>query len=219
MSSLQIFLNAYKVESFKKKNIILGQDIEPTTAYVIKKGIIKTYNITLKGEEKPIGFNVAGDIIPLSWVFNKTTKSLYFYEAVTACQLYVVPKEELLAFVQSNAEVMSEVLDRVVMRTMIHTTHINALEQSKAPDKLLYTIHLIALYFGRDLKTDVVEIPIPLTQQDIANFTGLTRETISTELKSLMKKKIIRLRQRHYVVQTDKLNELLDDEYDRQLIR
>jgi CRP-like cAMP-binding protein len=219
LSRLQIFLNTYKVESFKKGNVILGQDVEPTTAYIIKKGIIKTYNITLKGEEKPIGFNVAGDIIPLSWVFNKTTRSLYFYEALNNCQLYVVPKDDLLAFVQSDAGVMSQILDRVVMRTMIHTTHINALEQSKAPDKLLHTIHLMALYFGRDLKTDVVEIPLPITQQDIANFTGLTRETISTELKKLIDHRIISIRSRRYVVKTDKLNELLDDEYDRKLIR
>jgi CRP-like cAMP-binding protein len=219
LSSLQIFLNTYKVESFKKGNVILGQDVEPTTAYIIKKGIIKTYNITLKGEEKPIGFNVSGDIIPLSWVFNKTTRSLYFYEALNNCQLYVVPKDDLLAFIRSDAGVMSQVLDRVVMRTMIHTTHINALEQSKAPDKLLHTIHLMALYFGRDLKTDVVEIPLPITQQDIANFTGLTRETISTELKKLIDQRIVYIRSRRYVVKTDKLNELLDDEYDRQLIR
>jgi CRP/FNR family transcriptional regulator len=219
LGSLQTFLNQYKIESFKKGNVVLGQDVEPTCAYVIKKGIIKTYNITSKGEEKPIGFNVAGDIIPLGWVFNKILKSVYFYEALTNCQLYVVPKNDLLTFVQSDLDVMSRVLDRVVWRGLIHTTHINALEQSKASDKVLYTVHFLALYFGTDVKTDVVEILIPITQQDIANFTGLTRETTSAELKKLADQKVLLVRRRNYVVFTDRLNALLDDEYERRLIR
>jgi len=212
-------LSQYKVESFKKGNVILGQDIEPKCAYVVKKGAIKTYNITSKGEEKPIGFNVAGDIIPLGWVFGKISKSLYFYEALNNCQLYKVPKAELTAFIQSDIAIMSQVLDRVVWRGLVHTTHINALEQSKASDKLLHTIHFLALYFGHDLKTDVVEIRIPITQQDVANFTGLSRETISAELKALVNQKVILVRRRNYIVRTDKLNELLDDEYERRLIR
>ena len=218
-SLLNTFLKTYKVESFKKGDIILGQDREPDCAYIVKKGVIKTYNITLKGEEKPIGFNVVGDIIPLAWVFNKISKSLYFYEALNNCQVYKIPKDELRTFINSNIDVMSEVLDRVVQRGLIHTTHINALEQSKASDKILYTVHFLALYFGHDVKTDLVEIPIPITQQDIANFTGLTRETISVELKKLVTKKIIVIKRTYYVVRTDKLNELLDDEYERRLIR
>lgn len=212
-------MNKYKTESYKKGNVILGQGIEPDCAYVIKKGAIKTYNITSKGEEKPIGFNVAGDIIPLGWVFDKISKSLYFYEALNNCQLYKVPKDELVSFIQSDLDVMSQVLDRVVWRGLVHTTHINALEQSKASDKLLYTIHFLALYFGHDLKTDVVEIRVPITQQDVANFTGLTRETISVELKKLVSQKVIIVRRLNYIVRTDKLDELLDDEYERQLIR
>lgn len=218
MISLETFLSKYKVESFKRGNIILQQDVEPTCAFVVKKGAIKTYNITSKGEEKPIGFNVADDIIPMGWVFNKLSTSMYFYEALNNCQLYVVPKEELLAFIQSDLDVMSEVLDRAVWRGLVHTTHINALEQSKASDKVLYTVHYLALYFGRDLKTDVVEIPIPITQQDIANFTGLTRETISAELKKLVSQKVL-TRRRKFVIRTDKLNNLLDDDYEHRLIR
>jgi CRP-like cAMP-binding protein len=64
-----------------------------------------------------------------------------------------------------------------------------------------------------------VEIPLPITQQDVANFTGLTRETVSVELKKLATEKVVFSRNRNYVVLTDKLNELLDDEYERRLIR
>ena len=96
---------------------------------------------------------------------------------------------------------------------------INALGQSKASEKVLHTIHYLSLCFGRDLRTDIVEIPLPLTQQDLANFTGLTRETVGSEIKKLVRRKIVFARRRKYIVLTDKLNKLLDDEYELQLVR
>jgi CRP/FNR family transcriptional regulator len=114
---------------------------------------------------------------------------------------------------------MHQVLERSVCEAITHEMRINALGESKAADKVLHTIHYLALRFGRDLKTDLVEIPLPITQQDVANFTGLTRETVSVELKKLASEMIIFSRNRNYVVLTDRLNKLLDDEYEHQLIR
>jgi CRP-like cAMP-binding protein len=114
---------------------------------------------------------------------------------------------------------MYEILDHCVGKMIHHQMHINALEQSKASEKVLYAIHHLALCFGHDLKTDVVEIPLPLTQQDVANFTGLTRETISVELKKLASQKVIFSRNRNYIVLTDRLNDLLDDGYEQHLVR
>ena len=112
-------------------------------------------------------------------------------------------------------QLLTQSVDEAIKNQM----RINALEQSKACEKVLHTIHYLALCFGRDLRQDLVEIPLPLTQQDVANFTGLTRETVSVELKKLAHQKIILYRNRCYVVLTDKLNDLLDDDYEHQLIR
>jgi CRP/FNR family transcriptional regulator len=216
---LQGFLEQYSVRQYKKGDAILQQDATPPSAFVIKQGIVKTYNITSAGEEKPIGFNTSSEVFPLGWVFEKIVTSQYYYEALSDCEVYCVPPTEFLAFLQATPKAMFQVLDRCVWETINHEMRINALEQSKASDKVLYTIHYLALCFGRDLQPDIVEIPLPLTQQDLANFTGLTRETISAELKKLSTEKIIRYRHRSYVVLTDKLNTLLDDEYEHRLVR
>ncbi len=213
------FLQRYDVRSYKKGEIILQQDIEPSCAFVIKEGIIKTYNITTNGEEKPIGFGVPNKLFPLGWIFGRTYRTQYYYEALTDCQVYKMPKNELLGHLHSDHNAMAHVLDQCVWEVLDHQMRINALGQSKAPEKILSTIHYLSLCFGRDLRTDIVEIPLPLTQQDIANLTGLTRETVSMEIKKLAAKNIIFAKRRKYVVLTDKLNELLDDEYDHKLVR
>lgn len=219
MSSLQKFLEQHSAKKFQKGDVILQQDMEPTCAFGIKKGIVKTYNLTSRGEEKPIGFGTKKELFPLGWIFDKIHKAQYFYEALSDCELYTVPKDKLVAFIKNNPHAMFQLLDRCVWEAMTNEMRINALGQSKASDKVLHIMHYLSLCFGRDLQTDIVEIPLPLTQQDIANFTGLTRETISVELKKLATQKIIFTRNRSYVVLTDRLDEALDDDYEHQLIR
>lgn len=219
MNILHSFLSKHSVATYEKGDVILQQDMEPACALVVKKGVIKTYNITSKGEEKPIGFATTNEIFPLGWVFNKIRSAQYYYEALNDCEVYSVPKDELMAYINANPKAMVQILQRCVWDMMRSQMRINALGQSKASDKILYTIHYLALCFGRDLQTDIVEISLPLTQQDVANFTGLTRETVSVELKKLASLKVILQRNRKYVVLTDRLNELLDDEYDHRLIR
>lgn len=219
MNSLQNFFKKYGVHRYEKGDVILQQDIEPSCALVVKSGVVKMYNITSRGEEKPIGFTVKNGLFPLGWIFNRIHKAQYFYEALNDCEIYSIPKAELLDFINRSSEAMQQVLEHSVWENISNQMRINALGHSKAYEKVLHTIHYLALCFGRDLQTDIVEIPLPLTQQDVANFTGLTRETISVELKKLASQEVIFSRNRNFVVLTDRLNALLDDEYDHRLIR
>ncbi len=219
MNILHHFLNKYSVDRYEKGEVILQQDIEPSCALVVKKGVVKTYNLTARGEEKPIGFAIKNELFPLGWVFNKIRKAQYYYEALSDCEVYSIPKQELVAYLRATPEAMLHILNRCVWETVSKQMRINALGQSKASDKVLHTMHYLALCFGHDIQKDLVEIPLPLTQQDVANFTGLTRETISVELKKLASREVIFLRNRNYVVLTDRLNDLLDDEYEHHLIR
>jgi len=138
---------------------------------------------------------------------------------MTDSTIYLIPRASFLEFLHRSNIAMLQILNQCVGETLVHQMHINALEQSKAYEKVLHTIHYLSLCFGNELRKDMVEIPLPITQQDVANFTGLTRETVSVELKKLAQERVILSRNRNYVVLTDRLNELLDDEYERRLIR
>lgn len=219
LNNLQPFLKLCTTRLYKKGEVILQQDTVPRSAFIVKAGTIKSYNITSKGDEKPIGFSIKNELFPLGWIFNKIRKAQYYYEALSDCELYSAPKEDLRAYIKNDAGAMSQVLDECVKESLSNEMRINALSQSKAFDKVLYTIHYLSLCFGHDVHANLVEISLPFTQQDVANFTGLTRETISVELKKLSTLKVILYRNRNFVVLTDKLNELLDDEYEHQLIR
>jgi CRP/FNR family transcriptional regulator, anaerobic regulatory protein len=207
------FLKQCRVQHFAKGEIILVQDEVPSTAYWIKQGVVKTYNLTRQGEEKPISFDIKDELFPVAWVFSKLPYSQYFYEAFTDCELYCVPKQLYIDFLRKNPNELFQVFDHFITRYMNYQMRINALEQSKASSKVLYTIHLLSLRFGKDHRENLVKVQLPLTQQDLANFMGLTRETTSMELKKLQDRGVIFYKNQNYSVKTDKLNELLDEDY------
>ena len=209
----RLFLQKYHTRKFEKGELILVQGETPDCAYVIKKGVVKTYNLTASGEEKPIGFDVQGDVFPLAWTFGQVSRVTYYYEAFTRCELYCVPRADYMAYIMKDAKRLLAVTENFVAKHVRYQLRVNALEQSKAAAKILNTIHFLCLSFGSDVKKNIVKIQIPLTQQDLANFMGLTRETTGIELKKLQRTGVLTYKHQNYIVRTDKLNDLLDEEY------
>lgn len=173
----------------------------------------QTYNLTLTGEEKPIGFGVEPEIFPIAWAYRQTNHVQYYYEAFVDTVLYCVPADKLRNFFTSHPESQSILVDRLIAWQMHMQMRINALEQSKASQKILNTIHFLCLRYGKEDKPNIIRIQLPLTQQDLANFIGLTRETTGIELKKLHSRGVLNYKKQNYMVRTDLLNELLDEDY------
>jgi len=211
---LETFLNKYPLKSFDKGQLILVEGEVPSSAYVVKTGIVKMYNLTSEGEEKPISLIMAYDVLPFEWLFGNFKHVIYYYEAFTSTKMYCVPPEEYKRFILKNPGALEQAFKHLADRHIAALMRINALEYSKAAGKVIHMLHLLCLRYGRDLKPNVVKILIPLTHQDIANFMGLTRETTGIELKKLERSGVLTYHKQNYVVNTNKLNDLLDEEYD-----
>jgi CRP-like cAMP-binding protein len=53
---LQVFLDRQQVRTFKKGEIIIFQGEAPRYAYTVKNGVVKAYNLSVSGDEKPVAF-------------------------------------------------------------------------------------------------------------------------------------------------------------------
>jgi CRP-like cAMP-binding protein len=210
---LRDFLKNYIVKTYRKGEIIIFQGEAPRTACVVKSGMVKVYNLSHSGDEKPVGFQTEKDIFPAPWVFYKAPSALYYYEALTDVELYHVPRDDYVDFLKRNSNVLYAQLERLVTDYLGSMMRLNALQHSRASDKLVYTLHYLALSEGRQVSEDEVEIMIDLTHQDFANLTGLTRETAATELNKLKRLGVISYGKHvPYRVKVKKLNAALNDQ-------
>lgn len=185
----------------------------PQYALAVQHGIVRVYNLTADGVEKCISYYTHHDIFPMCWLFSKADRSLYYYQAHTDCEVAIIEKELFFSELQHNIELMQDILSTQATTYVQLMMRINALEQPSASTKLLNMFQLLCLRYGTVKREHVVEIELPMTQQAIADFTGLTRETTTLELKKLRSDNIISCRRKMYRVHTNRLNERMADEF------
>lgn len=212
---LQAFLEHHPVRKFKKGELIIFQGEAPRAAFVVKSGTVKAYNLSVNGDEKPVAFYGEGAVFPGAWVYGKMASAIYYYEAFTPeVSLYMLNREELVDFIKSRPELLYQELERYLTDQLGKSMRLNALQHSRASDKLLYTLHYLALSHGRPVGPQLIEITLDLTHQDFANLTGLTRETAATELNKLKRGGVISY-DKHtlYRLNLAKLMQRLNDQY------
>ncbi len=212
---LDTFVAGHPTRTYKKGEIIIFQGEAPRSAFVVKSGTVKAYNLSVNGDEKPVAFYSTYNSFPGSWIYSKVPSAIYYYEAFTPeVTLYIVEREAFVNFVRSDSELLYLELQNYVTNQLGHSMRLNALQHSRASDKLVYTLHYLALSHGRTIEPQVVEITLDLTHQDFANLTGLTRETAATELNKLKKQGVIDYGKHiPYNLDLDRLMQLLNDQF------
>ena len=213
------FLGSYPLRQYRKGDVIIFQGEAPRSVYVIESGIVKAYNLTLAGDEKPVAFYREGDFFPMAWMFDQIESATFFYEAFTKqVDLRAVDKDDILKYLRANSEALYLALSRQASEELSQSMHINALQQSRASDKIIYILHFLAISSGQRPNDQKLKLAIKLTHQDIANLTGLTRETTAVELNKLKKRGLINYGSgQPYCIYLDKLASLTNDRYLQEL--
>jgi CRP-like cAMP-binding protein len=213
MSILREFYSQFVTRTYKKGELILMQDQTPASAYAVKVGSVRMYSLGPDGTINSISFLVSGELFPVGWIFSKTDKTLFYYEAHTDVVVYVMDKQRLIDAVYSIPELSQIFLEHQVNQYVGTNLQIKALGQPRAYSKIISMFHYLCLRYGIEISKDTVRIEIPFTQDELASFIGITRETTTNELLSLKAQKIISVRSKFYTVDTATLNALLDVEY------
>jgi len=122
---------------FKKHAILLYQGEAPRLAYVVLSGVVKVYSINTAGEEQIVTFETRDDILPTPWIFNKASTTLYYYEALTDCEVLAVVPEKLLSYTWNSSGDEAGRLATVVTFTLTPTnggTHLRMEQSGFRPD-------------------------------------------------------------------------------------
>ena len=194
---------------FEKGQTVLLKGEVPKGLYIIESGIIKTYTIASTGEEHIISIDTKGEDIPIGFTIELIDKCQYFYEAYTRCAIRLVPREEYLQFISSDIDSLFARHVRITKILLTTLRHIEALEQPKAPEKVALTLLYLAETLGSTFPNKAVR-KLSVTQQEIANSLGLTRETAGRVLKNLEIKKLLAKSRNTYVLYIERLRKYID---------
>ncbi len=196
---LKFFSKVGKNIIFKKGEILLRPDENPTGVYYIKKGLVRLYSISASGQEVTFNIFKPNTYLFMMWALSEIDNN-YFFEALTEVETIKASREEVIEFIKGQPDLLYTLNKRtmIALESIIDTTQ--TLLFGKANAKVAATFVMLAKRFGKNGKNNRITIQAPLTHRLIATLAGLTRETTSLEIIKLEKEKLISKKQRFYII-------------------
>ena len=198
--------------AFKRHSILLYQGEVPRAAFVILSGAVKVYSLNAAGEEQIATLHVAGEFFPTSWIFEKSSSTQYYYEAITDCTVLTLGKEDMKQAILERPECLRAAFDYFAANYIGLMMRITALEQARASEKIMFTMYYLLFRYGKEVKPSIYRVSLNLTHTVIASLVGLTRETTSTELHKLKRQKILSYTAKEYFINKKALEMALGED-------
>lgn len=208
-----------QIRAFKKGANIFFQGEVPRKGVMVADGVVRSYTIATSGEERTIAFFTKNDILPLSWLMETTTTSLFYYEAVTDVRVLQFSREDFRAQVLEDGDTLLSLFSSLSKDHTAAMLRINGLEQSRAEEKVAFTLYYLVFRYGvPEPNSPYHTIGITLRHATIASLVGLSRESTTKILGSLMKQEIIDYKSGTYRVNKDLLEQHIGEDAFRDVI-
>ena len=187
---IEKFFTQFKHLKYKKGEILVRADDEPSGIFYLVSGNVRKYAISQKGDELVVNIFKPISFFPMSWAINDE-KNEYFYDALTAVEIYRAPKEKTLEFIKNNPDVLYDLMSRVYKGTDGLMRKMTYLMAGNAYARLLTEIIIHAKRFGEKSENNTSRVELRVSEKELASQAGMTRETVSREMKELKDKGLV----------------------------
>jgi len=90
-------------------------------------------------------------------------------------------------------------------------SHISSLIENKAQAKIIQLLKYLVLRFGEQVDETWMAVSIRLTQNDLSDLLGITRETVAVELGKLKNQNIVEHSSFTYRINVKALTDFVDE--------
>jgi CRP-like cAMP-binding protein len=161
--------------SFARNVEIYGESEPAEYLYKVVSGTVRTYKVLTDGRRQVGGFYVAGDIFGLETGEEHTFSA----EAITECKVLVIKRSTVVALAERDHDVARALWNITGGELRRVQDHIMLLVKSAQERVASFLLEMSA----RISADNAVELP--MSRQDIADYLGLTIETVSRTLTIL----------------------------------
>jgi len=185
---LKDFSNVSFEKSFLNKQNIFLQNDQSDYLYNITEGNVKIYQLLDDGRIQIIGFLYPGDFFG-SYRNNKYN---YCAEAIGDLKTCVFNQKILDKYLDENPILAKELLNKTSFELTLAQDRLTVLGKLNAAERLVKFLLNISEQRNR-IGWKNNPISLPMTRQDVADYLGITIETVSRELTNLKTSNIIKI--------------------------
>ncbi len=159
-----------------------------SSIYAIRKGTVKTFNITQDGEEQITGFHQAGELLGIDALARKKHNS--FATALECTEVCAMPYETLDQLATEIPQLHSKLMSVMSQEISRQYDLMMNLNQRTADQKLAGFLINLGLNNSNQSGSD---INLNMTRSEIGNYLGLALETVSRIFSKFKQQEVISL--------------------------
>jgi len=193
----------------KANDVLFNQSTPLTSIYAVSSGTFKLCRQTDDSTENIIGLRFPGELIGEDALFLKT----YNYTAIavgdgSVCKVSV---EQMTSCGKLIPEVQNNLIELLSRQSYVRQRNFQAYIGKKSADSLLAAFLLNVIERNASYTGSNNSIELPVNRNDIANFLGLRRETLSRVFSKFQKEQFIQVEgKRIELIEQGKLSKLAD---------
>ena len=171
-----------ELRKYPKGSMVILEEEYGDIIFIVMKGTIKITRVNDEGREVILSLLGISEIFGEMSIIDGESRSANAL-AQESCELLAIKSEDFLALLKSNFKVSFALMGELAKRIRKSDLHIEALSLSDAEHRIGVSILNLAEEMGVIRKGMVTIENLPY-QQDIANMSGTSRETVSRILKT-----------------------------------
>ncbi|MGD1818825.1 MAG: Crp/Fnr family transcriptional regulator [Pleomorphochaeta sp.] len=199
----------YKIKDYEEKDIILSPANKADNIGIILLGAVNIEKVFPTGKMILIERRQVGDLIGANSIFSKYEYSTNIVISCKASKILYIPKLDLLKLFLIDRKLMYNFIEILSNYSLMFEYKIGLLSLNSIKEKIAgYLIH--ALQFDEKIKTSSNIVELPFSKKDWAEFLNVSRTSLSRELKSLERERILTFDKRKIIINNmEKLNSII----------
>jgi CRP-like cAMP-binding protein len=171
--------------------LLFQQGEEGDALYGIAEGLIRIWVSGDGGKELTLGLLEPGDVFGEIALLDGLPRSASV-EAIEDSLLVMVRREAFLPLLEAESGLARHVIELLCERLRESTKRASEFAFLTLPARLALKLQSLAIAYGHDEPDGVVRIALKLSQGDLAQMLGVTREAVNKQLKTWSQEGLVR---------------------------
>lgn len=195
---LNMVVNLITRKSFEKGAAIFSEGEMFDKLFIINSGSIKVYKYSKDGKEQILYILKEGEFLGDLNLLKKDTFK-FSATALENTNICIIHKNDFDTLIKNNPDIGIKVLEYAHDRITSLENLVQTLTTKDVEVRLASLLLNLSKTFG--VKTpNGIEISLPLTREDMANFIGVTRETTSRKLSHFQEENLIEIFENRLII-------------------
>jgi CRP/FNR family transcriptional regulator, cyclic AMP receptor protein len=183
-----------RLVSLRRSTSLFCQGQTADAIFFAEDGLIKLTRTNSSGDRIIVSMCGPGELIGEEALSSSLSTYQSDAEMLTTANLYRIPREVILRLVQSDTSFAALLIDFLLQRRLAMARKVELLSLHDVEYRILHYLSELSSLVQTDNRDDAYHLPI--TQAELADLIGATRETTSTTLNQLERRGLVKLSRR-----------------------